>query len=67
MIRDATSTPSKNHRRNKYTIEAWLSKFNQPIILLSSLDGKNKATLVALGNSKINLTWVSADGLASAF
>ena len=30
----------------------WLSKFNQPIILISSTDFKNQATLISLGNNK---------------
>ena len=29
----------------------WLSRFKQPVILISSLDDKNQATLVALGNN----------------
>jgi len=45
----------------------WLSKFNQPIILLSSLDSKNSATLVALGNYQNKLTWVSSDGVSVSF
>ena len=42
----------------------WLSKFNQPIILVSSENGKSQATLVALGNNQEKLTWVSADGIS---
>ncbi len=45
----------------------WLSKFKQPIILLSSIDGSSKATLVALGNYKNKLTWVSSDGISVSF
>ena len=45
----------------------WLSKFNQPIILLSSLDGKNAAVLVVLGNYQNKLTWVSSDGISISF
>ncbi len=45
----------------------WLEKFNQPIILTSSVDKKNQATLVALGNNKERLTWVSADGISLSF
>lgn len=45
----------------------WLSNFNQPIILLSSVDGKKAATLVALGNYKNTLTWVSVDGISVSF
>ena len=47
--------------------QEWLSKFNQPIILLSSLDGKLAATLVALGNYDNKLTWVSSDGISVSF
>ncbi len=45
----------------------WLSEFKQPIILISSLDEKNQATLVALGNNKEKLTWVSSDGISLTF
>ena len=45
----------------------WLSKFNQPIILVSSLDKTNAATLVALGNNEEKLTWVSADGISVSY
>ncbi len=45
----------------------WLSKFNQPIILVSSLDKTNEATLVALGNNEEKLTWVSADGISVSY
>ena len=45
----------------------WLSKFNQPIILVSSLDKTNEATLVALGNNEEKLTWVSADGISLSY
>ena len=45
----------------------WLSEFKQPVILISSLDEKNQATLVALGNNKERLTWVSSDGISLTF
>ena len=45
----------------------WLSKFTQPIILISSLDKVNQATLVALGNNDEKLTWVSADGISVSY
>ena len=45
----------------------WLSKFNQPIILVSSLDKTKEATLVALGNNEEKLTWVSADGISVSY
>ena len=35
----------------------WLSKFNQPIILVSSEDDRAQATLVALGNNQENGGW----------
>ena len=44
----------------------WLSKFNQPIIGLSSPRKTEKATLVML-EIKIKLTWVSADGISVSF
>lgn len=61
------STSSKDVKQKTLYDKAWLSKFRQPIILLSSLDGKNNATLVALGNYKDKLTWVSADGISVSF
>ncbi len=64
---EPTSTPSKELMEKQGYDKAWLSKFNQPIILLSSLDGKKTATLVSLGNYKNNLTWVSADGISVSF
>ena len=45
----------------------WLSKFKQPIISLLSSDGSSQATLVALGNYKNKLTWVSSDGISVSF
>ena len=45
----------------------WLSEFKQPVILISSLDEKKQATLVALGNNKEKLTWVSSDGISLTF
>ena len=45
----------------------WLSKFNQPIILISSKNEKVQATLVALGNNKEKLTWVSSDGISVSY
>ena len=45
----------------------WLKKFNQPIILTSSVDKKNQATLIALGNNEERLTWVSSDGISLSY
>ena len=45
----------------------WLEKFNQPIILTSSIDRKHQATLVSLGNNEERLTWVSSDGISLSF
>ena len=45
----------------------WLSKFNQPIILIASNNEKVQATLVALGNNKEKLTWVSSDGISLSY
>ena len=45
----------------------WLEKFNQPIILTSSIDRKHQATLVALGNNEERLTWVSSDGISLSY
>ena len=57
---------SSNSSVQKKTNE-WLSKFKQPIILISSSDGKTQATLVALGNNNEKLTWVSADGISLTY
>ena len=62
----AHSLTTEKEGKKVYNRE-WLSKFNQPIILLSSEDGKNTATLVALGNYQNKLTWVSADGISLSF
>ena len=61
--------PSLEAEKKEQTVynKEWLSKFNQPIILLSSLDGKNAAILVILGNYQNKLTWVSSDGISISF
>ena len=67
IFSDSNSTPEKVKNEKKTYDREWLSKFNQPIILLSSLDGKLAATLVALGNYDNKLTWVSSDGISVSF
>ena len=67
VIKESTPSQAKQIKKKKVYDKVWLSKFKQPIILLSSLDGKNTATLVALGNYKNKLTWVSADGISVSF
>ena len=67
VIKKPSPSQAKQIEKEKVYDKVWLSKFNQPIILLSSLDGKNTATLVALGNFKNKLTWVSADGISVSF
>ena len=67
VMRDPISIQSKDKNGQIVYDKAWLSEFNQPIISLSSLDGKNTATLVALGNSENKLTWVSSDGISVSF
>ena len=67
IISDPASTPEKVKNEKIRYDQEWLSKFNQPIILLSSLDGKLAATLVALGNYDNKLTWVSSDGISVSF
>ena len=59
----AESRPLKGIEKTR----GWLSKFNQPIILISSTDFKNQATLIALGNNNEKLTWVSADGMSLTY
>ena len=63
-LQDKTE-PSKSSHQKK--TNQWLSKFKQPIILISSLDEKAQATLVALGNNEEKLTWVSADGISLTY
>ena len=60
-----TGTDPDTKNINKTNL--WLSKFTQPIILISSLDKVNQATLVALGNNDEKLTWVSADGISVSY
>ena len=67
VIKKPNPSKATQIKKEKVYDKVWLSKFNQPIILLSSLDGKNTATLVALGNYKNKLTWVSADGISVSF
>ena len=50
IFSNSASTSEKVKNQKRIYDQEWLSKFNQPIILLSSLDGKLAATLVALGN-----------------
>ncbi len=45
----------------------WLSRFNQPIVMISSENEKVQATLVALGNNGEKLTWVSSDGISLSY
>ena len=45
----------------------WLEQFKQPIILTTSTDKKNQATLVSLGNNEERLTWVSSDGISLSY
>ena len=58
---------SNSNKREVKKTRLWLSKFKQPIILISSLDKTNQATLVALGNNEEKLTWVSADGISVSY
>ncbi len=67
VVSEPTSTSSKDSMKRQGYDKAWLSRFNQPIIVLSSLNGEKTATLVALGNYKNKLTWVSADGISVSF
>ncbi len=67
IIRSSAPSMVNKGENNKVYNREWLSKFNQPIILLSSMDGKNAATLVSLGNNQNKLTWVSSDGISVSF
>ena len=65
---DPTTDPSQSRQTKGIgKTRRWLSNFNQPIILISSTDFKNQATLIALGNNNEKLTWVSADGISLTF
>ena len=67
IISESTAIPQKVKKKKKVYDREWLSKFNQPIILLSSSDEQLGATMVALGNYKDKLTWVSSDGISLSF
>ena len=67
IVREQAPIISSVSRREISNDRKWLSKFKQPIILLTSSDGRSQATLVALGNYKNKLTWVSSDGISVSF
>ena len=67
IIRGPVPSLEGEKKEQKVYNREWLSKFNQPIILLSSLDGNNAAILVVLGNYQNKLTWVSSDGISISF
>ena len=67
IIKETPSKPIKESKKKLVHDRGWLSKFNQPIISLHSEDDGEAATLVALGNYKEKLTWVSADGISISF
>ena len=67
IIRKPAVSLTREKKEAKVYNREWLSKFKQPIILLASEDGENTATLVALGNYRNKLTWVSADGISLSF
>lgn len=60
---DAVTSQSSTFPNTK----KWLEKFSQPIILTSSIDKKNQATLVVLGDNRDRLTWVSSDGISLSY
>ena len=67
----ASKTLSENEKISQSSAfpktKKWLEKFNQPIILTSSIDKKHQATLVSLGNNEERLTWVSSDGISLSY
>ena len=68
IAKEMQSRPKKQAKAKEIKkTNLWLSRFNQPIILVSSLDKTNEATLVALGNNEEKLTWVSADGISVSY
>ena len=64
---NTNKTPDETQLAKENKNSKWLSKFNQPIILISSENERMQATLVALGNNQERLTWVSADGISFTF
>ena len=60
IIRSPVPSLAGEKKEQKIYNREWLSKFNQPIILLSSLDGKNAAVLVVLGNYQNKLTKINS-------
>ena len=67
IVKEQAPNISNVSRKEISKDRKWLSKFKQPIILLTSSDGRSQATLVALGNYKNKLTWVSSDGISVSF
>ena len=67
IVKEQEPIISNVSRKEVSNDRKWLSKFKQPIILLTSSDSKSQATLVALGNNKNKLTWVSSDGISVSF
>ena len=63
ISKDKSITQSSSFPNSK----KWLEQFKQPIILTSSTDKKNQATLVSLGNNEERLTWVSSDGISLSY
>ena len=63
ISKDKNITQSSSYPNSK----KWLEQFQQPIILISSTDKKNQATLVSLGNNEERLTWVSSDGISLSY
>lgn len=68
-ITSETFSENATHRQSLSfpKTKKWLKKFNQPIILTSSVDKKDQSTLISLGNNRDRLTWVSADGISLSY
>lgn len=64
-----SSVPLNTELSDKKIIygKRWLSEFNQPIVGISLEKENKQATLVALGNYKNKLTWVSSNGISLSF
>jgi len=67
IVSERSNDPKIVKNKKKVYDRDWLSKFSQPIVLLSSQDEKTGASLVALGNYNNRLTWVSSDGISVSF
>ena len=67
VFKDSVPERTELSGSKKLYDKKWLSQFNQPIIGISLKKENEQATLVALGNYKNKLTWVSSNGISLSF